>query len=1421
VKRALCFAAWIVCLAVCVSTCAPPAAKKPAPPPKEEAPPAPAKKPPAPKPAKVAPAPPPAVFLLSPQQRKSYVSEETAEITLVISAHEQIPNATITLSLTNDAGTTWTATDRVGALPAGRRSITYGVDVGCFPPGSYKLTAQLGEHRCEPRELTIASSVPRTHFRIIGWVEKPPADERDALRWSRVLGLNTIFLQNRSPYGSASSQTFDAATAKRFERVRTVKGARPLELDWTVPPFIRAGDRLTSAGLQWLNCCAVSGGGQPHLRPERDFADPLVVRGARQRIHHRLLAERRFRNSAGIHFTNEATLSWVRTSGYEGPFGVPAQIEAFKKRFGVKEVPWQQGVRKWDEWRQFMAYRAGVLGECLADWADAVKAIDPRCVATSQLYAPTSLADGAYPPLQARGLPVISTQAPFGGPAGMMMASITADLQRAGNWGRPLWLMPELAMDAELDETRAAISLGLARKLEGVIYPTIVDYHLDRPAASMLATDLVAGISGLSHLLTRFGDFFLALKKPRGDVAIFYSLTEHMARIGQDPVKNPQAPAYPWTLLGAYEACMFAHFPPTFLTEEELLAGQGEKSKVILVVGLTRIGPEVKAKLEAHAAEGGVVLTDPTTKVEIAGAKPIKIEFPDLNKYHDDLWQKGEEKGVDTTLERRDEVSQAKLIYPLLRALRTELKEHIERHFTVADRDIIVCDQRCGAGRYIFVVNNTQRTDIFRGLKWELAAAKTRLTLRPGDYVIYDAVRGGRFLAPRVKGRPVIPRIMPAGGLDVFALLPQAIRGVRLGRPSHRAGQLAVSAFVHGASRWRRLNAAVPIEVIVRDPDGNERLHLYRAHTPAGYSEKIPLAELERPGEWTLVVRELLSGKSAEETFRVRRASPSWASRRGPLVAFDGERVAALLRSTKPLWIVVGTEQEAKKVEALAASLRGAERPVEVKLAGELAKPRRLSKEEAARYVSAQPDNAPMPDVRQAALLVGNIATHPLLQMVHNFGILPRAVSPDYPGQGGALVCWLISAFEPDVETVVAAAADEAGLDLALQTLAAAAGGGAPQTTWRSLPGVTAVAEARPGAGIERLAPAWRRRMMDNPTCAATSLRAHLFNVGFHDGLVAAFDNTGKLSWSHRCPSRVLALATTLDGAWTVTGSWPACEMLTSRGRRQWATPLEETSVRAGFTAVAVAPTGELTVAGTRRGQVVAVTTDGKRAFTLPPAEASEGKEKEAGWRFGEVGAVAVSPGAEKGYFVVIGGSLGTTVVDQSGRELWKSAELKHPTSVAVSLTKAPTVAVGSRAGLVANVAGGGTVLWRQPAKGYVMSVCFRGTTDEVLAASLDGSLTCYDKEGKARWRHDSPVGFRFVASSIDGEVIAAAEFAGKAILLNSNGEIVAQTEAIEGAVRAMALSGDGTRLLVGTSANEVIYFRYARPKAGVDEDEL
>jgi len=1379
---------------------APGVAEKPEPKPaahkERPAPKAPAKTQKPSKEAKEAPRPPepPKIFVFSPQRRSCFVPGETALVTVVVYAPEALSNPSVVLKVKGEGELAWTATDEVGSLAAGRHSLTYALSAEHFPPGDYALSVGLGAAKPATWKFTIGPVVRRTHFPVAAWLDAPPSSAIEARRLRDALGFNMAVLSKRSAWRAEGVNVIDADYLARMAHLASHPNAAPLEQSLHVPAFVRCGDLLTGAGLPWVSGCAVSGGPLPHLLQRAGSPTPDALAVGMQRLEHRLAAERRFRNCIGVHLSDEA-----------GFGGGPKEAKKGKKSKALEAAT---------------RARAQAYATFLRRWAEAAHALRPDAIILGELGEPTALTRGIYPPQVAASVPVVLVRAALDSPAGTILSPFLADLARAVGGRRSVWLMPQLAHDAEPDELRAILSLALARKIDGVVLPGHLDYYLKRADDDPLTTDLVLGASGLNEWLTRYGDFLLALRKPSDPVAVFYSLTEHAARCGADPEKDPEGLSYPWTVAAAYAACSFAHFPARVLTEEELLAGQTEGLKVILVAGVSRMTPAVKDALEKFVAAGGVVLVDEGTSVGIKGARQLKVRFPDLHAYHAEIDQKAKGQDVDPTMEHREAVAWQKLIYPLLTKLLVALKESVERDYTASDPDVLVSHQECGGARYIFVANDTQRTDLFRGLRQELAAAKTTIILREGDYALYDLRTRKRLYPTTHRGHPRLERVLPPGGLDILALLPEPIGEVSLERARYSDGYLELSATVRGkprrlaeflpARRGKAIEAAVPLNVTVRDPDGRKVLEVFRAYRPGGYQERLHLGRFVPGGRWSVEVTELFSGLSAKETFRVSPSPRGWAARIEGSQVLDGERATALLRGDDPMWIIVGTEEEKERAERLAVRLRSEQRAVEVRLAMDVPGPKK-----AAGGLSVAPDGSPLPGVPVAAVVVGDVATNTLLHTLYNAGVLPFTLSPDYPGRGRAVLCVVPSGFRPGAEVVVATGVGPEGADAAFGLLERAAS--SPPRPARMVALATASERTppeKPPRAVTRLKPRWHKQWFDQAVAAATSPQSTEFTVAYFDGDVHSYDRIGKTLWTRRMPTRVRAIARSLDGAWVGIGSYPGLLILTAQGTRQWAATLDDTSRRADFTALDIAPDGALTVAGTRRGIIYGYDVSGSRLFAVGEADADEKKE---GWqsRFGTITAVAISPRTGT---VAVGARLGLVGLDAAGQELWTFKNLKGVNALAWSRGETQTVAVGTRDGTIACLGGGGSILWQAKAQGQVADVEFLGTSQKVLAACLDGTLRCYDRNGKLLWQRRSPVGFCFVGSSYDGQVVGAADLGGAAIVCDDTGTLLARTERLEGVPRAWVFSMSGEWILVGTSAGKVAFFNYRRPRVGQDE---
>ena len=128
---------------------------------------------------------------------------------------------------------------------------------------------------------------------------------------------------------------------------------------------------------------------------------------------------------------------------------------------------------------------------------------------------------------------------------------------------------------------------------------------------------------------------------------------------------------------------------------------------------------------------------------------------------------------------------------------------------------------------------------------------------------VYDA-RRGKYLVHGTKFRAPLR----CAGAALIALLPYRVEGIELRASVSEAG-IEVEAIVKGATE-------APYHVLrieVAGPDGKPRPHYTRniTHTSRETSFTVPLALSDPAGEWTITVRDVLSGEVGRVAVEVRK----------------------------------------------------------------------------------------------------------------------------------------------------------------------------------------------------------------------------------------------------------------------------------------------------------------------------------------------------------------------------------------------------------------------------------------------------------------------------------------------------------------------------------------------------------------------
>ncbi len=310
-------------------------------------------------------------------------------------------------------------------------------------------------------------------------------------------------------------------------------------------------------------------------------------------------------------------------------------------------------------------------------------------------------------------------------------------------------------------------------------------------------------------------------------------------------------------LFEAYQSCLRAHHPASFVFVEDLTPDLLKRYRAILVVGQTvEMEPALAEALQRAKGAGTAVFCDDTCRKELVkGLTPLGTAFDRVN--HDpSAWQD------DSAFLRFPGYYRAHLP-----ALAKALGAVLPPVAGVDNSEVLLSERAAEEGRYLFVVNDTV-PDLDPGLLWRVTLAiATRVPmavpvkLREPGRAVYD-VFARKPVAPRgVLSQDVEAdlRSLPA---RLYAILPEPIDHVELRGPKRvRAGQpFAWSAEVRDRHR-KAIRASVPLRVRLLDVNGRVLDELFTSAGSRGASGTLCAARNAVPGAQTLEVTELFGGQ--------------------------------------------------------------------------------------------------------------------------------------------------------------------------------------------------------------------------------------------------------------------------------------------------------------------------------------------------------------------------------------------------------------------------------------------------------------------------------------------------------------------------------------------------------------------------------
>lgn len=975
--------------------------------------------------------------LLLPMERTSYQTNEQIDLALVRNDAQALPAEVMKLTVSGADGSQiiFDFPMAAVAMQGNKASSTelFKMNTWLLRPGKYQIAAS-AYGASATADIELFSQLRKSSFRLLDWGSRASGADLTKLGEDG-MGFNLIYGQYRLNSNKANAQA-------------TLRG-----------------------GMDFMQCCTMSGAHQMDLRMECDWSDPLVIRGGTARAVQQAFFDRTNANALGVHFYDEPGLTWWQNpaTGEMTPHNIPTQDIAFKNAFGVDALQYNDvkpnDPEKVAQWQSWARWKMSFMESAWKDARAGVDKVDPKLISANQsVYAFTAYADGYYFNV-VRPLAVISGHGGYDdGVASYFYPSYHHEFGRIRQLTADNWYLPAWYGGMSSDIFRLEQYLSFMTGLQGMAKPP--DHQVHNPASSPSSDGIVES----NKLMAQLGTIFNTMPVTRGEVALLYSLSQSIdAQIKSGMKDNYEGGGHTrGYLVSAYLAGKMIHIPFDPIVEEDILDGTVDAlHKAIVLSGINYLDPKVVKALEGYAARGGAVLLTDDCQVQIAGSMKIGAKA-DIDQYKliNKLWTDDQKESV----RQRAAEYFLKANEPLAKALQLKLLAiGITPPVDCDNSRVVVTHQGYGDLDYYFAVNAQGNPQVG---PLALLPATAKLTFPAGS--LYDAVRGGTVpeLVNAKKGDGVTQiadfRFGP-GQMRVFAHTARPIGSVQLATPlistdllrSENPIVVSVKAsLIDNAGKI--LVGSAPMQITLTDPLGVTRYNLFRATSEGELKLQLPLAVNDPAGEWTVQVSELLNNNSSKATFKYQPVAncPAVVGQQPRAFFFGNERenIYRYFRENQQITIVVGSSDYLRPAaERLQKSIKAWGVTANIVDAAAVNKARTLTPDEIKTWVGLEfgrsdPDPAKNSSyktgfaIEGAVLLLGSPEDNPLIAKVRDWGFLPYKPTATFPGAGHGYLAWQLSAIGINQESITLIANDEAGMGEAVGTLYEALAGLDPIT---------------------------------------------------------------------------------------------------------------------------------------------------------------------------------------------------------------------------------------------------------------------------------------------------------------------------------------------------------------------------------------
>ncbi len=572
--------------------------------------------------------------------------------------------------------------------------------------------------------------------------------------------------------------------------------------------------------------------------------DPEYLPKLATRIAARYTNYSRYASFGGISCFDDYSYKLVkRDDKWQWTCYCPHCRQRYRDKYGsgppnLDEMRWESAVVPDDDPAlRFILEKCRILRDYVATYERAKDSFDPSLEIGQTVIRNTFPAVGLWPPFQF-GSASVTSMYDYPSCSAIMLNYFTLyEFNQMGNRGKKSWMLAEgmdVSREFRFGEHDTPLPAWTLRSefwhLLAAGYKTVGLFGLDRAILKDRAFD--EELSRVGRIAQRIGPLMGSIQPKRTGVAIFASLPDFV---------QPDAPTC-WPggrgrIYSLHKQMLTAGVPCEIVSDDEAAQGYLSHYTAVVVPPIEYIRQSAREALVEYAKEGGQVLVDERSRIDLPGATRLP---------HERLVVEG-------------------AVYSDYLPLNVNSPNVVFREFAVPS----------GA---LFVLVNCQPevSGQFNKYRWgQLSLVQPQpvdcnLKLARQDLVCYDLLSGQ--LLEQDKAGIVPVSLAPADGL-IIACYEHPLERITLGtvqRSVRRGETFRLRATVQaGGERSQALHL---LDVSVTQPDGTPNAEHSRVvlAREGRASLALPVAVNDQPGTWQVSVTEMASQQGAEVTFEVK-----------------------------------------------------------------------------------------------------------------------------------------------------------------------------------------------------------------------------------------------------------------------------------------------------------------------------------------------------------------------------------------------------------------------------------------------------------------------------------------------------------------------------------------------------------------------